>query len=104
MELIYKKSESTIKPELVDSTSSKTTVYLRKNIVESKKIDEKTGDNFSYYKYEEAKLTKEEYKRYLKEINVIEIQKQREEIDNLKNIQDEQDAIIAELVYGTLEV
>ena len=34
MKLNYIKSQSSIKPELVDTTSSKSTVYLRKNIVE----------------------------------------------------------------------
>ena len=77
----YTKSESTIKPELVDTSSSKTTVYLRKNIIEKERVDEETGESTPYYEYDEAKLTKEEYKEYLKESEIIDIQKQRADID-----------------------
>ena len=77
----YAKSESTIKPELIDTTSSKTTVYIRKNIIEKERIDNETGDSTAYYEYDEAKLTKEEYQEYLKELEIIDIQKQRADID-----------------------
>ena len=69
MILNYTKSQSSIKPELIDTTSSKTTVYIRKNIVENKKTDEMSGEETVFYEYDEAKLTKEEYQEYLKELN-----------------------------------
>ena len=81
MKMNYTKSESTIKPELVDATSSKTTVYLRKNIIEKERVDEETGESTPYYEYDEAKLTKEEYQEYLKELEIMDIQKQRADID-----------------------
>ena len=81
MKMNYTKSESTIKPELVDTTSSKTTVYLRKNIIEKERVDEETGEYTPYYEYDEAKLTKEEYQEYLKELEIIDIQQQRADID-----------------------
>ena len=81
MKMNYVKSESTIKPELIDTTSSKTTVYIRKNIIEKERIDKETGDYTTYYEYDEAKLTKEEYQEYLKELEIIDIQKQRADID-----------------------
>ena len=81
MKMNYVKSESTIKPELIDTTSSKTTVYIRQNIVENKKTDEMSGKETVFYEYEEAKLTKAEYKEYLKELEIIDIQKQRADID-----------------------
>ena len=81
MKMNYAKSESTIKPELIDTTSSKTTVYLRKNIIEKERVDEETGESTPYYEYDEAKLTKEEYQEYLKELEIIDIQKQRADID-----------------------
>ena len=81
MKMNYAKSESTIKPELIDTTSSKTTVYIRKNIIEKERIDNETGDSTAYYEYDEAKLTKEEYQEYLKELEIIDIQKQRADID-----------------------
>ena len=81
MKLNYIKSQSSVKPDLIDTTSSKSTVYLRKNIVENKKIDEMSGEETAFYEYEEAKLTKAEYKEYLKELGIIDIQKQRADID-----------------------
>ena len=81
MKLNYIKSQSSVKPDLVDTTSSKTTVYIRKNIVENKKTDEMSGEETVFYEYEEAKLTKAEYKEYLKELEIIDIQKQRADID-----------------------
>lgn len=81
MKMNYAKSESTIKPELIDTTSSKTTVYIRKNIIERERMDKETGDSMAYYEYEEAKLTKAEYQEYLKELEIIDIQQQRADID-----------------------
>ena len=76
MKLNYIKSQSSVKPDLVDTTSSKTTVYVRQNIVEKEKAVENTNseDNDAssitvFYEYDEAKLTKEEYQEYLKELN-----------------------------------
>ena len=81
MKLNYIKSQSSVKPDLVDTTSSKVVVYLRQNIVENIKTDEMSGEETVFYEYEEAKLTKQEYKEYLKELEIIDIQKQRADID-----------------------
>ena len=81
MKLNYIKSQSSVKPDLVDTVSSKTTVYLRHNIVENIKTDEMSGEETVFYEYDEAKLTKEEYQEYLKELEIIDIQKQRADID-----------------------
>ena len=81
MKLNYVKSQSSVKPELVDTTSSKVVVYLRQNIVEKEKTDEMSGEKIVFYEYEEAKLTKQEYQEYLKELEIIDIQKQRADID-----------------------
>ncbi len=80
MRLVYRKSESTTKPETIDTTSSKTSVYLRKNIVEKERQDD-DGNPFQYFEYDEAKLTKEEYERYLDELAVADIRQQRADID-----------------------
>ena len=69
MKLNYIKSQSSVKPDLVDTTSSKVVVYLRQNIVENIKTDETSGKETVFYEYEEAKLTKAEYQEYLKELN-----------------------------------
>lgn len=81
MKLNYIKSQSSVKPDLVDTTSSKVVVYLRQNIVENIKTDEMSGEENVFYEYEEAKLTKEEYQEYLKELEIMDIQKQRADID-----------------------
>ena len=81
MKLNYIKSQSSVKPDLVDTTSSKVVVYLRQNIVENKKTDEISGEETVFYEYEEAKLTKQEYQEYLKELEIIDIHKQRADID-----------------------
>ena len=81
MKLNFIKSQSSVKPDLVDTTSSKVVVYLRQNIVENIKTDEMSGEETVFYEYEEAKLTKEEYQEYLKELEIIDIQKQRADID-----------------------
>ena len=81
MKLKYVKSQSSVKPELVDTTSSKVVVYLRQNIVEKIKTDEMSGEETVFYEYEEAKLTKQEYQEYLKELEIIDIQQQRADID-----------------------
>ena len=81
MKLNYVKSSSSVKPDLIDTTSSKTTVYVRQNIVENQRTDEMSGKTSTFYEYDEAKLTKEEYQEYLKELEIIDIQKQRADID-----------------------
>ena len=81
MKLNYIKSQSSVKPDLVDTTSSKVVVYLRQNIVENIKTDEMSGEESVFYEYEEAKLTKQEYQEYLKELEIIDIQQQRADID-----------------------
>ena len=81
MKLNYIKSQSSVKPDLVDTTSSKVVVYLRQNIVENQMTDEMSGEKTVFYEYEEAKLTKEEYQEYLKELEIIDIQQQRADID-----------------------
>ena len=69
MKLNYTKSQSSIKPDLIDTTSSKKYVYLRQNVVEVNSTDEQSGEDRSYFEYDEAKLTKSEYEEYSKELN-----------------------------------
>ena len=75
MKLKFIKSSSSVKPEIIDTTSSKKVVYIRQNIVEIQK------DDTTFYDYDEAKLTKDEYKEYLVE---LETQDTFETIENLK--------------------
>ena len=75
MNLYFKKSQSSVKPELIDTTSSKKVVYIRQNIVET------VIDDTTYYEYDEAKLTKAEYAEYLKELEATDT---LEIVENLK--------------------
>ena len=75
MKLEFYKSSSSVKPELIDTTSSKKVVYIRQNIVETQK------DDAVFYEYDEAKLTKAEYAEYLKELEATDVS---ETIENLK--------------------
>ena len=90
MKFEFYKSSSSVKPELIDTTSSKKVVYIRQNIVE------KQMDNTTFYEYDETKITKDEYKEYLDEmkaqdtLNVIENLKTEnqalsEQVDMLTN-------------------
>ena len=75
MNLYFKKSQSTVRPELIDTTSSKKVVYIRQNVIEVQK------DNATFYEYDEAKLTETEYAEYLKELEATDT---LETIENLK--------------------
>ena len=68
MEIIYIKSESTIKPDVV--SIEKSTVYLRRNIVEEVRTYEDGATN-TFYVYEEAKLSHEEFSKYSNELAAI---------------------------------
>ena len=78
----YNKSSADYFPELVDITSSPTTVYLRKNVKEVEITDEMTGKVRTAYEYDEAIITKDEY------------------INMLKNQTEELESVIAEILYG----
>ena len=75
MNLYFKKSQSSVKPTIIDTTSSKKVVYIRQNIVEVQR------DNATFYEYDEAKLTKAEYAEYLKELEATDT---LEIVENLK--------------------
>ena len=75
------KSESTVMPETVDTTSSKTTVYLRRGIEEKQRTDETSGDEMMYYEYEEAKMTRAEYEEYLQVAEAVNMRQIRADVD-----------------------
>lgn len=69
MNLNFYQSESTIRPDEVDATSSPTTVYIRRNIRKETVIDpESTGladNSYTVFVYDEAKVPKDEYDQYV---------------------------------------
>ena len=48
-------------PQLVDITSSPTTVYLRKNIASEEVENPETKETHTEYHYDEAAISKDEY-------------------------------------------
>ena len=108
MKLNFIKSQSSVKPDLVDTTSSKTTVYVRQNIVEKEKTVENTNseDNDAtpttvFYEYDEAKLTKQEYQEYLKELNGSDT---LQTIENLKTNDDKINSAIVSIEENNLDM
>ncbi len=63
MKINWKKAESQTRPGEIDSTSSKDSVYIRKNINGEIRQDEK-GQEYTVFCYDEAFLTPAEYERY----------------------------------------
>ena len=61
LNLVYRKSESNDMPMEVDTVSSPTTVYLRRNIRTEERQDVETGTTRTVYVYEELKMSKTEY-------------------------------------------
>ena len=63
----WKRVQGSVRPPETDTTSSKTLVYLRKNIKEVTK--EQDGTTYTAWEYDEATLTRDEYFGwYLKEL------------------------------------
>ncbi len=65
MELYYQRSVSTSVPEEIDTSSSPTTVYLRKNIHAEERKDPETGETRTVFVYDEAEMPRQEYVDYL---------------------------------------
>lgn len=61
MVITYTYSESAVKP--VEIEVGKHTVFLRKNIAEEVRTDS-DGNDITFYTYEEARLTRDEFDRY----------------------------------------
>lgn len=83
MTLDFKQSQSTVCPELIDSTSSKTVVYIRQHIVEKTGTDAISGETYTYYEYEEAKLTRAEAEQYTQALALQTIEELKAENQSL---------------------
>ena len=111
MKLNYIKSQSSVKPDLIDTTSSKTSVYIRRNIIEKEKAVENTNSDESnststtvFYEYDEAKLTKEEYQEYLKELVTANTLKTIENLKSENKMLSEQVEMLTNCVLEMSEV
>ena len=86
---MWYRTEMTDKPELQDTTSSKVYNYDRRNIVEEKRTDEE-GNVLTAYVFEERKVTKEDWERYL-------------EMKELKERQDVSDQALQDAILMIME-
>ena len=65
LSLNYYKSESGTMPNEIDTMSSPTTVYLRRNIRAEERQDIEAKTTKTVYIYEEATIPRDEYNAYL---------------------------------------
>lgn len=63
----HHEGSQTEKPLKIDTFSSPTAVYLRRNIQRITRVDEMSGEEVFLWSYEEAKLTLPEWTAYLAE-------------------------------------
>lgn len=63
----YHEGSQAVKPLAIDTTSSATCVYLRRNIEQVKRTDPTTEEVTTLWGYEEAILSLEEYEAYKSE-------------------------------------
>lgn len=63
MNLNFYKAESTVEPDEVDTISSPTTVYIRKNI-RQETVPDADGSELTVWKYDEAKATRQDFEEY----------------------------------------
>ena len=75
----WRKSESTARPDTIEETKS--TVFLRRNIKETVRMDEESGDETTWYEYEEAKVSHTEYEEYMQVAEAVNMRQIRADVD-----------------------
>lgn len=60
----WRKAESTVLPQEIDTTSSRKYNYVRRNIVEVER-EQEDGTTLTMYEYEETQVLKEDWGLYL---------------------------------------
>lgn len=78
----WRKSESTVRPQQIEETKS--TVFLRRNIVETSRTNEESGEETTWYEYEESKLTHAEYEEYLQVAEAVNMRQTKADVDYIK--------------------
>ncbi len=91
------KGSQPIRPAELDTTSSPTTVYLRKDIKRITEVDEEGNETY-LWQYEEAQLTPAEYKVYLAESESAQTQLFMQQVNDLAATQEMAD-ITAEMYH-----
>lgn len=82
MQIKWRKAEGTQaeKPKEIDTESSPSCIYIRRNITRQTR-NQDNNEETTYWSYDEAKLTRDEYNQYVTELSVADIQQQRADID-----------------------
>ena len=84
MELIYRYSESTVKPVEIEICES--TVFLRKDIESEDRYDEASDTSTTFWIYQEAKMTPSEFAEYSNLIMATNAIKGTEDSENIKDL------------------
>lgn len=71
--MVFYKSESLERPVALDFVSSPTTVYIRRNIEQVSVEDAETGETKLVWRYDECRMSKEDY--------IAELQSRQDETD-----------------------
>lgn len=77
--MTWQKSESTVRPDTIEETKS--TVFLRRNIKETVRINEESGEETTWYEYEESKMTNAEYEEYMQVAEAVNMRQIRADVD-----------------------
>lgn len=103
MKLVFHKVSGSQKtrPLEIDTESSKTKVYLRRNIEEVSVAEDASGTNVHFWEYEEAELSPEEFERYTEE---IESAAHKELLEALQKSVDAYDQATADLLLTQAEI
>lgn len=80
------------KPKELDTESSQETVYLRKNITQEARQQE-NGDEVTFWIYDEAQLTRTEYKEYLELSQIF----YTPEMERMKTQMEEEQLVLANI-------
>lgn len=83
MNIVYKNSTSFVRPDVV--SIEKTTVYLRRNIVENT-VTSEDGYTSTTFTYEEATLTHDEFSKYANEMTAINAVRGMNDSDNIDKL------------------
>jgi hypothetical protein len=84
---MWYKSEAATSPKVVDNTSSKKWVYVRKNIVTEQRKDETADKTYTVYVYDECKIPKDVYDMF---------EQQHIDSDRISDIEE----VITEIIGG----
>lgn len=119
MELKWYQSEATHEVSLLDTSSSPTTVFLRRNITKTtKKVDEESEETYDVWQYEEAKVSHEQFEEILSNgiasleettantndaLDTVLTEELPAQTEQIQTVSDAVDYILTDVIPGILE-